>query len=117
MCSKIEFDKKHRGYRIAGLFVQNSHRCGYIEVPSNHPLYKKDYDECDIDVHGGLTYSRDWGKYPVKSKNDSWWIGFDCAHSGDATAYYSHNGDIFRTTEYVEKECKKVVDQLIGIIA
>jgi hypothetical protein len=69
---------------------------GYVQLPENHPDYKKSYDElnygddddkndCDekdnetssssqlptIDVHGGLTFASE-GKF-----------GFDCAHGGD----------------------------------
>jgi len=28
---------------------------GYVAVPKEHPLYGKDYNNIDIDIHGGLT--------------------------------------------------------------
>lgn len=76
-----------------------------------------------FDVHGGITYSRK----RVANKN-GWWIGFDCAHFGDRKDislmdkkykemneryYLSFSGDIVRTKEYVESECKSLIDQII----
>ena len=81
-----------------------SHRCGYVAVPTGHPLHGCGYHEqhalltlvtavgaggeSDIkrtpDVafrcHGGLSYAGG-GEFPVPS--DSWWFGFDCHHTGD----------------------------------
>lgn len=56
-------------------------RCGYVAVPEGHPWYNLDckYLE-DVDVHGGVTYSG-FG-HPIDS--GEFFIGFDCAHSGDA---------------------------------
>lgn len=46
------------------------HSCGYIGVPRNHPLYGVDYTSLDseVEVHGGLTFSREMGKFlqPVR---------------------------------------------------
>lgn len=44
---------------------------GYVRVPEDHPWHGLDYDDIDVDVHGGLTYARDG------------WIGFDTLHFGD----------------------------------
>lgn len=56
------------------------HRCGYVEVPENHPMYGKDYGEAPWDWHdavnGGLTFS--------DSVDGKWMVGFDCGHCGDA---------------------------------
>lgn len=53
---------------------------------------------------------------PIEGRPDHvWWIGFDCAHSGDlspafeqfhSSAYkaYHHDNDIYRTRSYVESE-------------
>ena len=75
-----------------------------------------------FDVHGGITFS---GK--LRDIN-GWWIGFDCAHSGDAKDtsimderhreleekyHLNFDGDIVRTKEYVEQECKNLIDQII----
>ncbi len=104
-----------------------SHRCGYVAIDKNHPLYGIKYDEeCDLikqvpsvifNVHGGLTYS---GSGRLMN-DDFWWFGFDCVHSGDARIddIYDQNkfsgyGAIVRTREYVEKECESLAQQLIN---
>ena len=124
------------------------HRCGYVAIPPGHALYRKDYsDECPgvswddlaeveigkrgvmslicvdtgkpplvehvFDVHGSLTFSgENFGR---------WWLGFDCAHVGDAPdpsicsplyARNMHPGDIVRSREYVEVECARLADQI-----
>lgn len=55
--------------------------CGYVMIPVGHPWYRKHYDQIDVDIHGGLTYS-DTGVWEV---GGDWFIGFDCAHYNDIT--------------------------------
>lgn len=85
--------------------------CGYVGVPPGHPWHGKSYsdlqhlecdehdDECPYGcdhpytgpkVHGGLTYSAPCQAggsichVPREGEPaDVWWLGFDCAHSGD----------------------------------
>lgn len=87
-------------------------------------------------VHGGITYA-DGGKnshHPIDS--DYWWLGFDCGHYGDCPDYdlleklwgdniiVQHriqDRDIYeeyevRTLEYVQQECRNLVDQIISLI-
>ena len=79
-----------------------------------------------FDVHGGITWS-DWGKNNSFSK-PGWWLGFDCAHSGDAKDYdlmderqrkiyedypLGFNDGIVRSKVYTEQECKNLIDQII----
>jgi len=76
-----------------------------------------------FNVHGGITFS---GKEIAGKKG--WWIGFDCAHSGDSKDislmdkkhreieekfHLSFPGGVVRTTKYVESECKNLIDQII----
>jgi hypothetical protein len=56
---------------------------GYVAVPKEHPLYGKDYNNIDIDAHGGLTYASDYSDWMPKEVEGMWIIGFDCAHYGD----------------------------------
>jgi hypothetical protein len=44
---------------------------GYVRIPKGHPWHGLGYDDIDVRVHGGLTYS------------EGDWIGFDCLHLGD----------------------------------
>lgn len=70
--------------------------CGYVGMPPTHPLHGREYEGIDADVHGGLTFAdacdpqhdpvtgRGICHVPEPGEPDSlWWIGFDCAHSGD----------------------------------
>src|SRR3990170_1427740 len=107
------------------------HLCGYVGVPPSHPMYQRKYDDINVAVHGGLTFSHlggfreiyrepaykpsidppdapigspemllwmeEAGNYLRESTvierlepdpddkwpEGFWWVGFDCAHSGD----------------------------------
>lgn len=65
-----------------------THPTSYVEIPSNHKLYRKNYHNIDIEVHGGLTYSDDTLYIGENKKiQNSWFIGWDYAHWGDYTGY------------------------------
>ena len=49
--------------------------CGYVKVPVGHPAHGKYYDDVDVSIHGGLTFSQ--------LSEDGTWFGFDCGHAGD----------------------------------
>mgnify|MGYP000860826612 CR=1 FL=1 len=152
---KIEIKNKYKDYTYLVLALEMGHRCGYVKIPSKSKLYKVEYyenlglsrrimnnkkigkrgiipvfcwdgktitPEILFDVHGGLTFS---GK--LRDMN-GWWLGFDCAHSGDGKdksimdsknleieeKYGFNFGDeVIRTKEYVEQECKNLIDQII----
>lgn len=84
-----------------------THRCGYVGVPKDHPLYGKSYKEADekydIYAHGGLTFSESNSKYPIEKK-DTWWFGYDCAHAGDTLSNCS--------LDYCIKECEFLANSL-----
>ena len=110
-------------YKNYNYYVLNlgTHPTAYIEIPKENKLYRKSYDEiykigCDIDVHGGLTYS-DNELMGVKSEN--WFIGWDYAHCGDYCGYEEYMPESIRTygkkwtTEEIIEECKNAIDQII----
>lgn len=81
---KVELEWKAFGLSCAVVLAREAgHRCGYVRVPPTHPVHGKKYDAVDVDVHGGLTFAE---IEPCKEHEDGqgWWLGFDCAHSGDA---------------------------------
>ena len=63
-------------------------------------------------VHGGITYCAD--REPKQEPDGNWWLGFDCAHSGDLSPGlgFSFSGDIYRDIEYVKAECEALAQQL-----
>lgn len=99
----VEREFEHAGYKCVVTFNVMGHRCGYVGIPKNHPLYGKEYsdyleikkaDVGDRDeririeayflCHGGIIFA-DGGEnsnYPIES--DLWWFGFDCAYCDDA---------------------------------
>ena len=110
-------------YKNYNYYVLNlgTHPTAYIEIPKENKLYRKSCDEiykigCDIDVHGGLTYSNN-ELMGVKSEN--WFIGWDYAHCGDYCGYEEFMPESIRTygkkwtTEEIIEECKNAIDQII----
>lgn len=130
---KIEKDFMIEGYRCVIVGQNLGHRCGYIAIPKGHEFYGVGYEDIDIDVHGGWTYSENskW-EYPVIA-NDIWWIGFDCGHYCDGKdleliksfgkdsesvkymldmeSRFPSNEEV-RTIEYVENELIDAVKQI-----
>lgn len=155
--------------------------CGYVGVPESHQLFEKGYDDADVSVHGGLTFSdhcqeptretwerwrtrmtaseaeaakypqgdaaerlrtlghlRDdfeaWREHGVASfichrpaagqPDKVWWLGFDCAHSGDHCPKYAqyeslrgfrNHDDEYRTVAYVTQQCAELAAQLVEV--
>lgn len=119
--------------KLPCLIVRSSigHLCGYVGISKEHPWYGKDYDNMDIDIHGGVTFTGSC--MSEKNKNtsichivetgepdDVWWIGFDCAHCDDRTGingkntkFFKHG--IYRNMTYVEQQIKKLAQQLMEL--
>lgn len=105
---QIEKTAKFYGFDVVVSKVMHSqyadilgpyHRCGYVGIPQGHPLYGVHYNDIQASIHGGLTYSDE--EWPDNSK---WWVGFDCAHSGDTVEKW--------TLKAVLNECKELARQL-----
>lgn len=41
----VEQEFEHAGYKCVVTFNVTGHRCGYVGIPKEHPLYGKGYDE------------------------------------------------------------------------
>lgn len=131
------------GLRCVVIASQAGWRCGYVAVGQTHPLYGHYYSRLSpylkrggvfyspvefFTVHGDITFS-DFGNYYLLPKN-SFWFGFDCAHSGDAfdpdllpedtpecrNAVLNRPG-IVRTLEFVKEECESLARQLSEVTA
>jgi len=90
------------------------HLCGYVEVPTWHPLYRADCDDPRVqalDVHGGVTFAGQAG--------DRWLLGFDCAHLGDLSPYMPEQfwwpGAVYRTWSYAAEQCRQLAKQLAAM--
>lgn len=124
----VEKQFEYRGHDCLVVFTHWGVRNGYVSVPDD-----KDYNNYDIDCHRGLTFS---GELPYDyGQKAKFYIGFDCGHCGDGhdfdTAYkyglidaelrdrreedfsYLQSSGVW-WLEYVEDQCKYIVDQLEG---
>ena len=123
----VEKQFEYKGHDCICIFSIRGVRCGYVSVSDK----EKPYDDYDIDCHGSLTFD---GELPdcYKPKAD-YYIGFDCGHWCDGVDYdqavkynlieqseADYNKKLFsylsdrpvRDLDYVEANCKKIVDQL-----
>lgn len=72
-----EHEWDHIGYKCSiQRHPQMLTLCGYVCVPKGHPWHGVHYDQIDVDVHGGLTFSE-------LTENGFWIIGFDWGHLRD----------------------------------
>lgn len=122
----VEKQFDYKGHDCICVFNCLGYRCGYVSVD--------DYKDYDIECHCGLSFG------PSRLPNDynpkkTYYIGFDCGHICDGNDYdtalkyglinekqYNNFIEIqiqlstflepVRSLEYVEEQCKKIVDQL-----
>ena len=92
----------------------------YINVINNKLLAMKDYNDIDISVHGGLTYSEDRLYIDNKELVKGWFIGWDYAHYNDYAGYEMNIQEELRsngkkwTTEEIYEDVKSVIEQCIN---
>lgn len=94
----------------------SGHLCGYVEIPDGHILHDVYYGQYsdgaypDFKVHGGITFSGGLVGY------GGFFIGFDCAHSGDICPKSRYApawpGATYKDESYVRNELKNLVDQI-----
>lgn len=138
---KIEWKDKETGMDcIIRRNAQMGFLCGYVAVGPQHPYFEKEYDDIDIDVHGGLTYAAacdgdpDNGVcHPSENGDHAWWFGFDCGHARDLTpgtretvfnicnmmesslfsgTDLTRECDQYRDVSYVKQQCEQLAKQL-----
>lgn len=117
---RVLAEGKHLGHEWVVVHNGLGYRCGYVKVSKNHPWYGKGYGDIDVDVHGGLTFAQKDVPCDKGGKDDGFWVGFDAGHCFDAQdptlpTYFKMPmlipGQIIRTQQYVENECKKLCEQ------
>jgi hypothetical protein len=139
----IEGGGEYKGYEYLITFVHAGHRCGYVALKDNqHEILAKG---CDpgymypvLQVHGGVTFfdKEHAAKDLLPTHCDDFWVGFDAAHCDDAAnielaeKYFGETdfikfkksnrlpvilSAVHRTYQYMEQECKFIIDQLIDL--
>ena len=130
---------EHLGLEWMVIHNGNGYRCGYVRLPAGHPWHGENYDDIPVTVHGGLTFTEPDKPCDAPGPDTDWWIGFDCAHSGDAPdpelPINGGHDSLFmdfmlsfaercfpdenfampeiRSQEYVERECLSVCEQAV----
>jgi hypothetical protein len=127
MCLSIKINRphhvlsegKHLGFEWVTVSNGLGYRCGYVRLPAGHPWHGETDSEIAC-VHGGITFAEPDVPCEAAGDDDAWWLGFDCAHYGDAvdpdlvdadTGEW-HGGSILgsgdgeiRSQSYVENQC------------
>ena len=115
-------------YKDYEFYILNlgTHPTAYINVKNNMLLNKKNYDDININVHGGLTYSKDYLNINDVEEIKGWFIGWDYAHFGDFSGYdfmfstihhdfiSSLNQNKKWTTKEIYEDVKSVIEQCIN---
>jgi hypothetical protein len=118
----------HAGHEWVVTHNGSGYRCGYVKVEPGHPWHGKSYDDFEAECHGGLKFARADTPCEKDGPDNGWWVGFDCAHDGDAPDPLLPNRDerfnvaraflddlggygTVRTQEYVETECRSLCEQ------
>lgn len=125
----VESHFEYKGHDCICIFTARGYRCGYVSVDNNKP-----FEEYDIDCHCWLSFGADRLTQDFNPKKD-YYIGFDCGHICDGYDYdtalkydlinekrYNELIEMeilspsflqpVRSLEYVENQCRKIVDQL-----
>lgn len=133
---KVQFSDEATGLPCLIVRGPSGALCGYVAVPEGHRFYKQSYEACDVEVHGGLTFAshcshgaEDSGicHIPEPGEPDNvWWLGFDCAHSGDYCPAYSryrsvdglfeiHSFETYKDIDYVRHEVAELAAQIVQV--
>lgn len=115
--NEILFSGTYKGYPF---YIMNlgTHPTAYINVIYDMRYKFKDYDQIDLDVHGGLTYSEN-NLLLEEERVKGWFVGWDYGHYNDYDGYemrfseeLQSNGKKW-TTEEIFEEVKLAIEQLI----
>lgn len=97
---------------------------GYVAVPKDHPFYGKDYDDVEVDVHGGLTFACPGSNITAADLpetevlegclydlDENWWVfGFDTCHYTDSLENWPREAVIAETLS-LKKQLEEAYEQ------
>jgi hypothetical protein len=113
---------EYRGLTCAVWFGKNGVRIGNVLIPTGHPWHGIDGNKTMIDCHGGCWCAGELGMLK------GWFVWFDCGHLHDrpdldampeglekefAREHSDPCGTLW-TCAMVERECRRVADQVIA---
>lgn len=143
----VEGGGVYRHYEYLITFTNMGHRCGYVAINPDHPVYGADevrQDSFELEVHGGITFQGNHHLKDIFLKTPCLdeWLGFDAAHwydfpcietvekywgkskktemqkevhSSDSSFDFTGEERSHKTYQYMEQQCKNLIDQLINI--
>mgnify|MGYP000897041619 CR=1 FL=1 len=82
----------------------------YLGIPIDHTFVRKDYNNIELDCHGGLTFSNEGDG--INRPEGLWWYGWDYAHAGDK-AFYEES---FRISNRIEWNDEMVAEDIVPAI-
>ena len=118
---KIKREVLDTGYCLGFLYyIMNlgTYPTAYIKIPKDNKYYGKNMREIDLEVHGGVTYSKEGINISENQKIEGWFVGWDYAHYGDYTGFdllfpeHLRTGGKKWTTEEIYKEVQQACYQL-----
>lgn len=115
---KGRFSYYKKSYKNHDYYVVINHLnvlCGYVEDIISKPQdgYFFDPYEANLDVHGGISYD---GEAYFNPSDKRWFIGFDCGHACDKVPKLDFgDNQPWRNEKYVERNCRKLINQLIKL--
>jgi hypothetical protein len=124
---KVQWQDEATGYPCLIVRGPSGALCGYVGISSQHPYFECDYGDCDVDVHGGLTFANKCShgdecdsichKVSAGENDNVWWLGFDCAHSGDVCPEHNNRSQnaVYRSRAYVTAEVESLAKQLAAM--
>ena len=139
----VEGGGLYKGYEYLITFNDMGFRCGYVAIPLDHKFYENDLtsDDEEINAHGGITFHGQHSIVEdiLGKQCTDRWIGFDAGHCYDipdlactkkyfpdlrqarldhviemSHCFERHDTEAaIRTFDFMESECKNLIDQLI----
>jgi hypothetical protein len=113
---EILVNEEYLGHEYLILNLYGRYPTAYVRLKDNEIL--NDYDDYEIEVHGGLTFLGT----PL-TREDGTWLGWDYGHYCDYNYYLE---DLYNdmnlskkkkwTTEEIQEEAKSVIEQLIKLL-
>ncbi len=119
---------------LARRIKTGGHWCAYVGVPKGNKYHGINaWDAEELKVHGGITWAcanekEDKGERINHgcSNEDTWWLGFDCAHWNDLQpgiealinherkpcTYMASSDGVYKDLVFVVIECNKLAQQL-----
>lgn len=82
------------------------HLCGYVGLYNGHPDYGKDYNDVDVEAHGGLTFGKKDSEKIFSDNSSIFWFGFDTAHVFDDEKGW--------TVQAVKEETENLAEQFVN---